>query len=249
MTPAFAAGAVGTWVKLPTIESVQILAYTGWDFVVIDQEHAPIDDRTMYQLVSVAVAEGLTAFVRVDQLRGPTIQRVLDAGADGILVPHVDSAEDAEAAVRAARFPPRGTRGAGGTSRAGRWGMRAAADYLRSGNSEVRVIPQLESRLALDNASAIAAMDGVDAVFIGVADLALDMGLSTTDPAVIDRYLDALEHVHVHGKLCGFAAGTGEGAAEALARGFDFVMASSDTALLATSAADAVARARQQKSE
>ncbi|GAP56866.1 5-keto-4-deoxy-D-glucarate aldolase, partial [Arthrobacter sp. Hiyo6] len=73
-------GAVGTWVKLPTIESVQILAHAGYDFVVIDQEHAPIDIRTAYQLVNTATAEGLLALVRVAELRPASIQRILDAG-------------------------------------------------------------------------------------------------------------------------------------------------------------------------
>lgn len=229
-------GAVGTWVKLPTIESVQILAHAGYDFVVIDQEHAPIDIRTAYQLVNTATAEGMLALVRVDELRPASIQRILDAGAAGVLIPHIDTPEQAELAAKSVRFPPFGIRGAGGTSRAGRWGTLPSSDYLASGNTTALCIPQLESRLAIDNVEKIAATEGVDALFVGVADLSMDMGTSPSDPEVIKVYLHALDVAHRAGKPCGFASGTADGARAALNHGFDFVMASSDTAMLVTEA-------------
>ena len=237
-------GAVGTWVKLPTIESVQILAHAGYDFVVIDQEHAPIDIRTAYQLVNTATAEGLLALVRVDELRPASIQRILDAGAGGVLIPHIDTPEQAELAARSVRFPPFGIRGAGGTSRAGRWGSRPSADYLASGNNEALCIPQLESQLAVENVEKIAAIQGVDALFVGVADLSMDMDTTPTDPEVVKRYLHVLNVAHQAGKPCGFASGTAAGARAALEQGFDFVMASSDTAMLLAAASDALAAAR-----
>ena len=237
-------GAVGTWVKLPTIESVQILAHAGYDFVVIDQEHAPIDIRTAYQLVNTATAEGLLALVRVDELRPASIQRILDAGAGGVLIPHIDTPEQAELAARSVRFPPFGIRGAGGTSRAGRWGSRPSADYLASGNNEALCIPQLESQLAVENVEKIAAIQGVDALFVGVADLSMDMDTTPTDPEVVKRYLHVLNVAHQAGKPCGFASGTAAGARAALEQGFDFVMASSDTAMLLAAASDTLAAAR-----
>jgi 2-keto-3-deoxy-L-rhamnonate aldolase RhmA len=237
-------GAVGTWVKLPTIESVQILAHAGYDFVVIDQEHAPIDIRTAYQLVNTATAEGLLALVRVDELRPASIQRILDAGAAGVLIPHIDTPEQAEMAAKSVRFPPFGIRGAGGTSRAGRWGTLPSSDYLASGNTTALCIPQLESKLAIDNVEKIAATEGIDALFIGVADLSLDMGTVPSDPEVIKLYLHALDTAHQAGKPCGFAAGTAAGARTALDHGFDFVMASSDTAMMVASATDILAKVR-----
>lgn len=229
-------GALGTWVKLPTIESVQILAHAGYDFVVIDQEHAPIDIRTAYQLINTATAEGLLALVRVEELRPSSIQRILDAGASGVLIPHIDTPEQAELAARSVRFPPNGIRGAGGTSRAGRWGTLPSAEYLASGNQNALCIPQLESKTAIDNVEKIAATEGIDALFIGVADLSMDMGTTPTDPEVARLYLHALETAHRAGKPCGFASGTAAGARAALDQGFDFVMASSDTAMLVTEA-------------
>lgn len=237
-------GAVGTWVKLPTIESVQILAHAGYDFVVIDQEHAPIDIRTAYQLVNTAAAEGLLALVRVDELRPASIQRILDAGASGVLIPHIDTPEQAELAARSVRFPPFGIRGAGGTSRAGRWGTLPTADYLASGNDGALCIPQLESKLAIDNVEKIAAVAGIDALFVGVADLSMDMGTTPSDPEVVRLYLHALEAAHQAGKPCGFASGSSAGARAALDQGFDFVMASSDTAMLVAEASGVVGAVR-----
>ncbi|GAP55425.1 5-keto-4-deoxy-D-glucarate aldolase, partial [Arthrobacter sp. Hiyo6] len=134
--------------------------------------------------------------------------------------------------------PPFGIRGAGGTSRAGRWGTLPPADYLASGNRDALCIPQLESKLAIDNVEKIAATDGVDALFIGVADLSMDMGMTPSDPEVVKLYLHALNVAHQAGKPCGFASGTATGARAALDHGFDFVMASSDTALLLAAASD-----------
>jgi 2-keto-3-deoxy-L-rhamnonate aldolase RhmA len=229
-------GSVGTWVKLPTMESVQIMAHAGYDFVVIDQEHAPIDVRTAYQLINAATAEGLLALVRVGELNPSDIQRILDAGASGVLIPHIDTPAQAELAARSVRFPPHGIRGAGGTSRAGRWGTLPTAEYLATGNKTALCIPQLESREAIDNVEKIAATAGVDALFVGVADLSMDMGTTPTDPEVVRLYLHALDVAHKAGKPCGFASGTASGARAALDQGFDFVMASSDTAMLVAEA-------------
>jgi len=238
-------GAVGTWVKLPTIESVQILAHAGYDFAVIDQEHAPIDIRTAYQLINTAAAENLLPLVRVDELRPAAIQRILDAGAAGVLIPHVDTPEQAQLAAKSVRFPPYGIRGAGGTSRAGRWGTLPAADYRAFGNEEALCIPQLESRMAIDNVEKIAAVEGVNALFVGVADLSMDMGKTPADPEVVELYLHALDVAHRAGKPCGFASGNAAGAKAALAQGFDFVMASSDTAMLVAEAAGVLTAVRQ----
>jgi len=237
-------GSVGTWVKLPTIESVQIMAHAGYDFVVIDQEHAPIDVRTAYQLINTATAEGLLVLVRVEELNPSSIQRILDAGASGVLIPHIDTPEQAELAAKSVRFPPLGIRGAGGTSRAGRWGTLPTAAYLASGNETALCIPQLESKAAIDNVEKIAAINGIDALFVGVADLSMDMGTIPTDPEIIRLYLHALDVAHKAGKPCGFASGTAAGARAALNQGFDFVMASSDTAMLVAEASAVVRTVR-----
>lgn len=227
---------LGTWLKLPAVESAEIIAHAGFDFVVVDLEHAPLNLETAYRLVGVSAALGVTPLVRVPDHTPSTIQKILDAGAHGVLVPHVDTPEQARRVARAARFPPRGDRGAGGTSRAGRWGTLNAADYLERGNRTL-CIPQLESEEAVRNAEAILAFEDVDAIFVGTADLAQSKGMTPTDPAVASLVSHALDSAGAAGKPCGLAFGVvPDRAAEAVAAGCGFVLLSNDTSMLATAA-------------
>ena len=98
---------VGTWLKIPAVEPVEIAAFAGLDFVIVDLEHAPLTLETAYRSIGVAAPSGVAPLVRVPDHGAATIQRVLDAGAHGVLVPHVDTVEAAVAVARAARFPPR----------------------------------------------------------------------------------------------------------------------------------------------
>lgn len=227
------ADAVGTWVKIPAIESVQIMAHAGFDYVVIDLEHAMIDRRSAYELISMANALGLLSLVRVPDGTPALIQCVLDAGAGGILFPHIDDADAARLAVRSVRFPPGGTRGAGSTSRAGDWGQMPRADYVAYGNHRVLCIPQLESKAAYDHREDIAGVDGVDALFIGAADLAMDLG-EAGDKATVDQMsADIRAAARAQDKPCGYAVGNVEAALAIRKAGFDFVMVSNDTSMLA----------------
>ncbi|MEQ3548970.1 aldolase/citrate lyase family protein [Pseudonocardia nematodicida] len=238
-----AGGVIGTWIKLPAIESVQIAAHAGFGFVVIDQEHAPLDVRTAYELVTVADALGVLPLVRVADGRPSGVQRLLDAGAAGVLVPHVDTVDQARDAVSAVRFPPVGRRGAGGTSRAGRWGLRSREEYLASGAHSL-CIPQIESREAAGNAGAIAALDGVDALFVGAADIGLDVGTPPSATEVTDLCARARTAAHEAGKPCGAATASATGARALLADGFDFVVVGNDTSMLAEAAVATVAGVR-----
>ncbi|AXO37274.1 HpcH/HpaI aldolase/citrate lyase family protein [Micromonospora sp. B006] len=179
------APALGTWVKLPVMESVELLALAGFDFVVVDLEHAPIDLQTAYQLIGTANHLGLAPIVRIPALDPGITQRVLDAGAEGVMVPHVDTVEQARAAVAAVRFPPLGARGVGSTSRAGAWGAMPRAEYLRYGQEEVVLVAQIESARAASSAGAVAAVPGVDALLVGAADLSTSEGTTEDDPRLV----------------------------------------------------------------
>jgi 4-hydroxy-2-oxoheptanedioate aldolase len=232
---------LGTWLKIASGEPVEIMAYAGFDFVVIDLEHAPLDLQTAYRLISSAAALGVVPIVRVQDTTASTIQKILDAGAMGILVPHVDTVEQAAAVGRACRFPPHGVRGAGGTSRAGAWGLRPNAEYLATGNDEVLCIPQLESVEAIKAAPEILALDTVDAVFVGAADLSMSMGSTPASPDVLDLIRSAIDAAHAAGKRCGLAfGGVPERAAQAVRDGCDFVLLSNDTTMLAEAARNLV---------
>ncbi|WP_329130839.1 HpcH/HpaI aldolase family protein [Streptomyces sp. NBC_00670] len=228
---------VGTWLKIASGEPVEIMAYAGFDYVVIDLEHAPLDLQTAYRLINSAAALGMVPLVRVPDTTASTIQKILDAGAMGILVPHVDTVEQAEAVGRACRFPPQGVRGAGGTSRAGAWGLRPDAEYRAVGNDDVLCVPQLESAEAIEAAPGILALDCVDAVFVGAADLSMSLGTTPASPEVLAMIDATARAAHTAGKRLGLAfGGVPERAARAVREGCDFVLLSNDTSMLAGAA-------------
>jgi 4-hydroxy-2-oxoheptanedioate aldolase len=237
---------VGTWLKIASGEPVEIMAHAGFDFVVIDLEHAPLDLQTAYLLINSAAALGMTPLVRVPDKTPSTIQKILDAGAMGILVPHVDTVEQAAAVGQACRFPPAGVRGAGGTSRAGAWGLRPNAEYLATGNDDVLCIPQLESVAAIKAAPEMLALPSVDAVFVGAADLSMSMGSTPASPEVAELVASAIEAAHAAGKRCGLAfGGVPSRAARAVRDGCDFVLLSNDTSMLADAARGLVTAFRE----
>lgn len=241
---------LGTWLKIASAEPVEIMAFTGFDFVVVDMEHAPLDVQTAYRLINSAAALGMVPLVRVQDKNPAFIQKILDAGARGILVPHVDTVEDADLVGRACRFSPAGTRGAGGTSRSGHWGLRPNVEYLASGNDGVLCIPQLESVEAIKAAPEILALSTIDAVFVGAADLSMSIGSTPSSPDVLQLIASAISEAHAAGKKCGLAYGSvPDRAAQAVRDGCDFVMLSNDTSMLAEAARDLLGAFRAQLSQ
>jgi 4-hydroxy-2-oxoheptanedioate aldolase len=183
----------GIFVMVPSPAVVEMCGYNGFDYVILDAEHGATGTETLENQLRAADASGIPAIVRVGSRAPDQILRVLDAGACGILVPHVTCAEDTEAIVRAAHFPPHGIRGLATTSRAGRHGLVSAADYIRMAREETVVIVQIEDRAALEHVGAIARAPDLDAVFIGPADLATSLGVpgQATHPDVVA----AIDHV------------------------------------------------------
>lgn len=231
---------VGTWVKIPSVETVEILAIAGFDFVVIDLEHAPLDLQTAYTLTVVAQAHGMSVLVRVPDRSGSHLQRLLDSGVDGILVPRVTTAEEAAAAAAGMTFSPDGERGNGSTSRAGRWGAIDRETYLACGDDVLRAV-QLEDRASLEAAPSILDVPHLNGVFLGMGDLQLSSRLPEQDPALqslVDALLDSARRRSVP---VGTAVQTAEQVEVASRRGFAFVMAGNDTGLLRGAATDLVA--------
>lgn len=221
---------VGTWVKLSAPEGVELMALAGFDFVVLDLEHSPMSLETAAQLTAIARGHDLAPFVRTPDHGQSWIQRCLDAGAAGVLVPHVDTPEEAAAVLAAARHEPSGRRGVGPTSRQGDWGLVPMPDYLERASQQA-VIVQLESPTAIANAAAIAAT-GVSALFVGPADLSVAMGVPASDASVREAMDRALAAAHDAGMPCGTAVGDPTQARGLVADGFDFVMVSNDTTIL-----------------
>jgi 2-keto-3-deoxy-L-rhamnonate aldolase RhmA len=237
--------ALGTWVKLPAVESVELMALAGFDFVVIDLEHSALSIETAFHHIGVALLSGVSPIVRIPALEGGIVARLLDAGAEGIMVPHIDTAEQARAAAQAVRFPPLGTRGVGSTSRAGAWGAVSREDYLRYGQEEVVLIAQIESADAARNAGAIAAVDGVDTLLIGAADLSTSEGKTESHPDVVALIEGAVRDTLAAGLPVGNAGGASATAVQASAdAGYAFTLMSNDASMLGAAAAAAVTAGR-----
>lgn len=221
---------LGAWVKLPASESVELLALAGFDFVVIDAEHGAIDIRTISTMIGVAHGCGIAPFVRVAGTAPRDVQIPLDAGAAGLFVPQIDEVAQARDTVRVTRFPPLGQRGASNSGRAGRWGLETVGDYVRSGNTEVRIVVQAESAGALEVIAEIGAVPGVDAVFIGPMDLAVSSRLRPDD----DRLANLLASAEKRCAASGITLGTtpSGNASELLDRGYEFLVLGADTTIL-----------------
>ncbi len=236
-------GLLGTWVKIPSFETVQLIGHAGFDFVVIDMEHAPHSLQRAVELVFCAQAMGMAALVRLPDHLGTAIQPLLDGGADGLLVPRVADVATADAITRRMVFAPKGERGLGTTSRAGRWGLSPMSEYLKRGDGALRMV-QLEDWGSLERAADFAALEHVTGIFIGHGDLFLSSGKPTSDPAVKDLTARVLETTRAAGVLSGVAVGTPEEARAYLQMGFSLVMLSNDATLFGKAAADAARAAR-----
>ena len=177
---------LGTFIKTPHPHVVEVLSSTGLDCLCIDAEHAPFDRRDVDCCILAARSAGMPILVRTPSAAPELILNALDCGADGVLVPHIRSAAEAQALANCARYGP-GGRGYAGSSRAAGYGSVAMADHLAASAARTVVIAQIEDVEALDAIAAIAAVDGIDALFIGRIDLTIALGCdSPDDPRVID---------------------------------------------------------------
>lgn len=228
---------IGLWMGLANPIATEICAGAGFDWVVIDGEHAPNDLPLMLAQLQAAAAKPAHPVLRVPVGEAWLIKQVLDIGAQTVLVPMVDSAAQAEALVRAMRYPPQGMRGVGAAlARASDYG--AVDDYVQTANAETCLLVQVESRTGLDALDDIAAVEGVDGVFIGPADLAADMGYAgRADVPEVQAAIDAaLVRIRKAGKPAGILTFDLEAARRYLARGAGFVAVGADVALLAQAA-------------
>jgi 4-hydroxy-2-oxoheptanedioate aldolase len=167
---------MGMFVKFPTIETMEILASAGLDFVIIDMEHAPLGVETVYSMIAVAERSGMAALVRLRGHDMATANMFLDAGASGILVPHCSPYELANDLLSDMVFPPAGRRGAGGGGRATQWGIEGASEYRRGGDEGVVRVPMIEDPEAVHDIERILSIPGLDAAFIGQGDLTQTLG-------------------------------------------------------------------------
>jgi 2-dehydro-3-deoxyglucarate aldolase/4-hydroxy-2-oxoheptanedioate aldolase len=236
---------LGTLVGAASPVTAEACAAAGVDWLVLDLEHGSGGEEQVRDVIPAAGAYGVPTVVRVESGARIRIGRVLDLGAAGVMLPRMDTAEEVRRAVRHLRYPPAGDRGVATYNRASRFGLDPGA--LARANAEVLGVVQIESASAVEQVDQIAAVDGVDVLFVGPQDLSHDLGVPGDLEA--PTYLAAVERVRAaaarHGKACGLLVRDGAAAAARQAEGWIFVAIGSDTTLLAAAVAAELGRARQ----
>lgn len=223
----------GLWLNLGSPLVAEMAGQAGFDWCLVDGEHAPWDPAAIRSQLMALAATPAAAVVRVPMAEDWVLKQVLDLGAQTVLVPMVDSADQARAVVRACRYPPEGVRGQGaGVARVS--GFGAVPGYTAHANEGICVLVQAESRAALEALEEIAGVDGVDGVFIGPADLAADMGHrdEPDHPEVREAIAAAIPRIRAAGKSAGIILGTPEARAWAVGLGANFLGMGSEAALL-----------------
>jgi 4-hydroxy-2-oxoheptanedioate aldolase len=232
---------LGAWCTLPDPFAAEIFGRQGYDYVCIDQQHGMIDDSTAFPMVQAVAASGAAPIVRVRWNEPPAIMSALDAGALGVVIPMIETREDAIAAVSACRYPPAGQRS---------YGPIRARDVMGSTDpdvlSDVACIIMIETQRALADLDEIVSTPGIDAVYIGPSDLALALGEKpgSTAPIVDDTVQRIADTCRRHGVAVGMHTPAGAVARRYVERGFNFVTVFSDAGLIAAAAREQLDVAR-----
>lgn len=226
---------IGLWCSLPGAYVAELVAGSGFDWLLLDTEHSPTDPLTVLPQLQAVAPYPVHPVVRPAANDTVLIKRFLDLGAQTLLIPYVQSAEEAARAVAAMRYPPEGVRGVAGTTRATRFGR--IPGYGRKAAAELCLLVQVETRTALDALEAIAAVDGVDGIFVGPGDLAASLGHvgELGHPAVVAAVEDAIRRVRAVGKPAGVLTPDEKFAARCIELGTVFTAVGTDAGLLARS--------------
>ncbi|KAI0152146.1 Phosphoenolpyruvate/pyruvate domain-containing protein [Hypoxylon sp. NC0597] len=262
---------IGVWQTLPGQNVSRVLARAGVDWVMVDCEHGNIDgtrklkldliphselnvivDAAMHEAVPAIASCGVSPLVRIPDMQGWMIKRALDAGAHGILIPLLRSVEEAKKIVSAAKFPPQGQRGLGSPFAMERFNpVPTMTEYLQHANDSLLTMVQIETQEALDAVEEIAAIPGIDVLFIGPFDLGNNIGHPILDGVMKPELVQAMDRIleasNKAGKKCGFFATTGEQAKQYADKGFHMISAALDTTLLQASLGVSLSAARGQQ--
>ena len=233
----------GAWLQIASPFTAEIMSRAGFDWLVIDMEHGPGDILALVSQIQAMSGTDTCALVRTPWNDFVTIKRILDTGAHGLLIPYVNSKEEAEAAVRACRYPPEGIRGVAGSPRAQGFGQNVQ-DYLKIANDEILLITAVETPDSVANLDGILSVEGVDGIFIGPMDLASNMGYlgQPGQPEVQEVIAGIEKKVFAAGKILATLAGTWEQAHILYKKGYQMIMLMSDGTSLAKLAAINVAQ-------
>lgn len=236
---------VNGWLSIPSAFSAEVMAHQGFDSLTVDMQHGVVDYQVGVTMLQAISTTPVTPLARVPWNDPARIMKILDAGAYGIICPMINTPEEAEALVRACKYPPRGYRS---------WGpvramLYAGGDYGEHANRDLIVMPMIETAEALKNLDEILSVDGVDAIYVGPADLSLALGckprLDQTDPPVVEAQQRIVEACQRHGVVAGIHNATAAYAQTMIALGYRFVTLASDSRFLAAKAAEEIAAVRK----
>ena len=227
---------IGLWVSLASPYSAEIVAGSGFDWLLLDGEHSPNDPPLLLAQLQAVAPYPVSAVVRPAWNDTVLIKRYLDIGAQSLLIPYVQTAAEAAAAVAAVRYPPRGVRGVAGMTRSSRYGR--VVEYAKRAESEICLLVQIETRAGLENLEAIAKTDGVDGVFIGPADLAAGLGHlgDIAHPEVQSAIEGAIQRIRACGKPAGILSSEESATRRYMQWGTTFTAVGMDAILLAREA-------------
>lgn len=241
---------LGLWLSSTSSYLAEIAATSGYDWLLIDGEHAPNTVQDLYHQLQAIAPYRSQPVIRPVEFQQALIKQVLDIGARTLLVPMIDTAEQARALVAATRYPPTGTRGVGaGVARAARWGR--VENYMARANDELCLLIQAESKTAIDNLDALLEVEGVDGIFIGPADLSASLGYpdNAAHPEVQQIIEQSIRRIRKAGKAAGFLAVDTAMAQRAINWGANFVAVGVDTMLYTDALDRRLAQFRQQATD
>jgi 4-hydroxy-2-oxoheptanedioate aldolase len=235
---------VNGWLAIPTAFSAETMAHQGWDSLTIDMQHGVIDYQAAVNMLTAISTTQTVPVVRVPWLDPGILMKKLVAGAYSLICPMVNTSEDAERLVAATHYPPMGNRSMGPI----RATLYGGADYHPKANETIVVFAMIETRQALDNLDAILSVPGLDAVYIGPADLSLALGCTPQFDDVEPPVAEAIDHIlaraKAHGVVAGIHNGSPEAALKRIAKGFQFVTIASDARLMAAGSQQVLGKMR-----
>lgn len=240
---------IGTWITtLGKPQIVQMMATAGFDFIYIDMEHSAFSIETVGDLCYAALAANLVPIVRPPAKEPHLLSRPLDSGAMGLLIPHVDTKEEAEAVIRAVKYPPMGQRGLNLRGAHTGFGKGNGEEYVRATNAQTLLIVQIESRKGIENLDSILSVEGVDGAVIGRADISADLGLpgNTNHPQVHKQVEIMIAACRKRNKIPGLLVQDIASAKEWIRKGVRLVPFANEVSMLIETAANAVSEIRGQ---
>ncbi len=225
--------ALGAWLSLPSVPSARLMARLGFDWLVVDMEHSAQNPALMADMVAIIADAGTSApFVRLPGHSVEWFKWALDAGAWGVIVPMVNTREEALRVIEYTKYPPSGLRSIGGAFGPYGFGITNWPEYARIANDETLVAVQIESAPALENIDAILSVPGIDVAFVGPNDLHAQLGLTPSSDGVEPEFVEALariqESARKHNVAPGIFSGGGEAAARRVSQGFQMISVTTD---------------------